>query len=159
VIALAKFDQVYQARFIGPQRCPDESAGRQVAVKGVLSQSCIFDAKSENHVSKNQWLASPNFPVSGNLRQNSHAPWEHHDTRKSNLQGNRSTRLHGLWNQTGSFRRGLGSTHRLHLLLVVQVGSRLGLVHHVSLCQRPTPTGELQRDPVWVLKVDGPEKG
>jgi hypothetical protein len=141
VIALAKFDQVYQARFIGPQRCPDESAGRQVAVKGVLSQSCIFDAKSENHVSKNQWLASPNFPVFGNLRQN------------------RSTRLHGLWNQTGSFRRGLGSTHRLHLLLVVQVGSRLGLVHHVSLCQRPTPTGELQRDPVWVLKVDGPEKG
>ena len=33
----------------------------------------------------------------------------------------RSTCLHGLWNQTGSFRRGLGSTHRFHLLLVVQV--------------------------------------
>ena len=31
----------------------------------------------------------------------------------------RSTRLHGLWHQTGSFRRGLGSTHRVHLLLVV----------------------------------------
>ena len=62
-------------------------------------------------------------------------------------------------NQTSRFRRGLGSTHRFHLLLVVQVGSRLGLVHHVSLCQRPPPTGELQRDAVWVLKVDGPYKG
>src|SRR5215831_5729591 len=64
-----------------------------------------------------------------------------------------------MWNQTSSFRRGLGSTHRFHLLLVVQVSSRLGLVHHVSLCQRPTPTGELQRDAVWVLKVDGLYKG
>src|SRR5215470_18895781 len=71
----------------------------------------------------------------------------------------RSTRLHGLWNQTSRFRRGLGSTHRFHLLLGVQVGSRLWLVHHVSLCQRPPPTGELQRDAVWVLKVDGPYKG
>src|SRR5262245_55406690 len=71
----------------------------------------------------------------------------------------RSMRLHGMWNQTGSFCRGLGSTRRFHLLLVVQVGSRLWLMHHVSLCQRPTPTGELQRDPVWVLKVNGPYKG
>src|SRR5262249_44716988 len=61
-------------------------------------------------------------------------------------------------NQTSSFRGGLGSTHRFHLLLVVQVSSRLGIVHHVSLGQRPTPTGELQRDAVWVLKVDGPYK-
>src|SRR5215831_11509463 len=77
------------------------------------------------------------------------------------LQGHptRSTRLHGLRHQTCSFRRGLGSTHRFHLLLVVQVGSRLGLVHHVRLRQRPTPTGELQRDAVGVLKVDGPYKG
>src|SRR5215467_14868800 len=71
----------------------------------------------------------------------------------------RSRRLHGLWNQTGSFRRGLGSTHRFHLLLVIQVGSRLWLMHHVRLGQRPPPTGELQRDAVWVLKVDGPDKG
>src|SRR5215510_16613776 len=77
------------------------------------------------------------------------------------LQGHptRSTRLHGLRHQTSCFRRGLGSMHRFHLLLVVQVGSRLGLVHHVRLGQRPTPTGELQRDAVWVLKVDGPYKG
>src|SRR5262252_8521156 len=76
------------------------------------------------------------------------------------LQGHptRSTRLHGMWNQTSSFCRGLGSTQRFHLLLVVQVGRRLWLVHHVSLCQRPTPTGELQRDAVWVLKVNGPYK-
>src|SRR5882724_12691497 len=71
----------------------------------------------------------------------------------------RSTRRHGLRHETSRFRRGLGSMHRFHLLLVVQVGSRLGLVHHVRLGQRPTPTGELQRDAVWILKVDGPYKG
>jgi hypothetical protein len=45
----------------------------------VLSQSSIFEAKCENRVSKNQWLASLNFPVFDNLRQNSHAAREHHD--------------------------------------------------------------------------------
>src|SRR3989441_8798663 len=71
----------------------------------------------------------------------------------------RSTRRHGMRHQTSRFRRGLGSMHRFHLLVIVQVGSRLGLVHHVRLGQWPPPTGELQRDAVWVLKVDGPYKG
>src|SRR5215813_12355628 len=71
----------------------------------------------------------------------------------------RSSRWHGLRHQTSRFRRSLGSMHCFHLLLVVQVGSRLWLVHHVRLGQRPTPTGELQRDAVWILKVDGPYKG
>ena len=39
--------------------------GRQAA----LSQNCLFEAKLENRVSENQWFASPNFPVFGNLRQ------------------------------------------------------------------------------------------
>jgi 3-hydroxyisobutyrate dehydrogenase len=34
-----------------------------------LSQNCLFEAKSENRVLENQGLASPNFPVFGNLRQ------------------------------------------------------------------------------------------
>src|SRR5262249_6627586 len=33
-----------------------------------LSQSCLFEAKSENRISENQWLARLNFPVFGNLR-------------------------------------------------------------------------------------------
>jgi len=55
----------------------------------VLSQSCLFEAKSENRLSENQWVVRLNFPVFGNLRQNSHAPREHHDPWKSNLQGSR----------------------------------------------------------------------
>ena len=38
--------------------------------EGVLSQNCIFEARLENPMSKNQWFASLNFPVFGNLRQN-----------------------------------------------------------------------------------------
>jgi hypothetical protein len=34
-----------------------------------LSQSCLFEAESENRISENQWLARLNFPVFGNLRQ------------------------------------------------------------------------------------------
>ena len=34
-----------------------------------LSQSCLFEAKSENRISENQWFARLNFPVFGNLRQ------------------------------------------------------------------------------------------
>jgi hypothetical protein len=36
----------------------------------VLSQICVFEAKRENCVSKNQGLVTLNFPVFGNLRQN-----------------------------------------------------------------------------------------
>ena len=34
-----------------------------------LSQNCLFEAKSENREWEKQGLASPNFPVFGNLRQ------------------------------------------------------------------------------------------
>ena len=39
------------------------------AARRALSQSCLSEAKSENGVSENQWLASFNFPVFGDLRQ------------------------------------------------------------------------------------------
>src|SRR5262249_3883116 len=58
----------------GNRSCPYPTG-----IWAVLPQSCIFEAKCENRVSKNQWLASLNFPVFGNLRRNSHAPQEHHD--------------------------------------------------------------------------------
>jgi hypothetical protein len=48
------------------------SVSRGVVGKGdgmALSQNCLFEAKSENRVLENQGLASPNFPVFGNLRQ------------------------------------------------------------------------------------------
>jgi hypothetical protein len=40
-----------------------------VGAQEALSQNCLFEAKSENRVLENQGLASPNFPVFGNLRQ------------------------------------------------------------------------------------------
>src|SRR4030095_7619901 len=43
------------------------------AVVRVLSQICLFAAKCDNRVLKNQWLVSLNFPVFGNLRQNPRA--------------------------------------------------------------------------------------
>ena len=47
-----------------------------------MSQNCFFEAKSENRALENQGLASPNFPVFGNLRQSYHAPTGHHDACK-----------------------------------------------------------------------------
>src|SRR5262249_23090384 len=46
-------------------RCTSSTSGQFLA----LSQSCLFEAKSENRISENQWLARLNFPVFGNLRQ------------------------------------------------------------------------------------------
>jgi len=50
------------------------------------------EAKSENRVLEDQGLASPNFPVFGNLRQSCHAPRGHYESckcrpRDRNLQG------------------------------------------------------------------------
>ena len=44
------------------------SCENMVLDKAVV-QSCLFKAKSYNRVLKNQWLASLNFPVLGNLHQ------------------------------------------------------------------------------------------
>src|SRR5262249_23007313 len=40
-----------------------------LVVHSALSQSCLFEAKSANRISENQWFARLNFPVFGNLRQ------------------------------------------------------------------------------------------
>jgi hypothetical protein len=45
-----------------------------MGLKWALSQICLFEAKCENRVLKNQWVASLSFPVFGNLRQNFVAP-------------------------------------------------------------------------------------
>ena len=45
--------------------CPQKSG----VYLRALSQSCLFEAESENRISENQWLARLNFPVFGNLRQ------------------------------------------------------------------------------------------
>jgi len=38
-------------------------------IKRAVVQSCLFEAKSYNQVLNNQWLASLNFLVLGNLHQ------------------------------------------------------------------------------------------
>lgn len=44
----------------------------------VLSQSSGFGAKSKNGVPGIQWLSDSQTRAKAPLRQNSHAPWEHH---------------------------------------------------------------------------------
>src|SRR5262249_54674535 len=64
-----------RARGASNRDCPESSrnrspeSGRRGAQIWALSQNCLFEAKSENRVLENQELASPNFPVFGNLRQ------------------------------------------------------------------------------------------
>jgi hypothetical protein len=53
-----------------------------------MSQISILEAKSGKWVSAIQWLTDYQTLEKANVRQNSHAPREHHDACKSNLQGN-----------------------------------------------------------------------
>jgi hypothetical protein len=66
------FEAAFQARMAAWRLDGKPRTARQFAVykNWALSQNCLFEAKSENHVLENQGLASPNFPVFGNLRQN-----------------------------------------------------------------------------------------
>jgi hypothetical protein len=41
----------------------------EMMAERAVVQSCLFEAKSYNRVLNNQWLASLNFPVLGNLHQ------------------------------------------------------------------------------------------